>query len=901
PVMDGFSLCWEWKRDERLKRIPLICYTGTYTDGRNRQFALELGAERFVVNTGNPEDLVKVIREVLEMRKRGGPAAVPPDVAEKTVYLKRHNELLARKLEDKMRQLEQAYRGLQRDIAERKRAEETQARLAAIVEHSNDAIIGRALDGTITAWNAAAERILGYTAAEAIGRELTEIQPPELRPEIAERRKLLLAGQPGDNGKTVRIAKDGRRIEMEVSGSPIKDHSGSIIGTAAIFRDISDRKRTERELQHKTEIVLLLEQLARAANEAVSPEAAMEICLRRICENGDWVLGRVASFQTAELRSKPEHSQWFCMEPARFDAFMRYSDHYEFTGGYSVFSHRVLRDRCPVWLPDLTALDTARLTRLAMAAGAGLKAAFAFPVIVAGEVAAFLEFFATETRQPDALLMEAVDSVASQFARMIERSRATEVQARLAAIVEYSNDAIIGRAIDGTITSWNAAAERILGYTAAEVVGRDPVEIFPLELRQVIAEHRKLLNAGQLVPEYETVRIHKDGRRVDVAASVSAIKDNGGSIIGIAAILRDITGRKQAEETQAKLSAIVEHSSDAIIGRTLDRTIISWNAAAERILGYTAAEVMGRDLVEIYPPEVRQEIAERRKLIRTGQPVPNHESVRITKDGRRVDVAISTSQIKDHTGRVIGTASLLRDISERKRAERILRNYTARLQTVSRKLLEVQEDERRRLARELHDQVGQVLTALKINLQVIERQPAAAPVASTIAECAQIADAALQQVRTLMLDLRPPQLDELGLAAALRTHAERMVAPANLALHFSAPAVPPKTPPAIEIVCFRITQEALTNILRHAGARNVWIELAVAGDGLELTVRDDGKGFDLAEAHRRAVGGGSIGLLSMEERAVLADGRVEISTAPGAGTTVRAMFSLQAAQAISSS
>ncbi len=91
-------------------------------------------------------------------------------------------------------------------------------------------------------------------------------------------------------------------------------------------------------------------------------------------------------------------------------------------------------------------------------------------------------------------------------------------------------------------------------------------------------------------------------------------------------------------------------------------------------------------------------------------------------------------------------------------------------------------------------------------------------------------------------------------------------------------------------------QETLTNILRHAGARNVWIELAVAGDGLKLTVRDDGNGFDLAESHRRAIGGGSIGLLSMEERAALADGRIEISTAPGAGTTVRAMFPLQAAQ-----
>jgi len=360
--------------------------------------------------------------------------------------------------------------------------------------------------------------------------------------------------------------------------------------------------------------------------------------------------------------------------------------------------------------------------------------------------------------------------------------------------------------------------------------------------------------------------------------------------------LLDITERKRAEEVQARLASIVEHSNDPIIGRAFDATIISWNAAAEHMFGYAAAEIIGRDPVEMFPPEFRQEIAEQRKLLRANQPVPYTETVRIAKDGRRIDVAINRSAIKDTAGNLIGTATIARDISERKRAEQILRNYAARLQTVSRKLLEVQEDERRRLARELHDQVGQVLTALKINLQVIERQPAAAPVALKIEECARIADAALQQVRTLMLDLRPPQLDELGLAVALRTHAERVVTPGNLALHFSAPAVPPKTPPAIEIACFRIMQETLTNILRHAGARNVWIELAVDGDGLKLTVSDDGKGFDLAEARRHAMRGGSIGLLSMEERAALVDGRIEISTAPGAGTAVRAMFSLQAAQ-----
>jgi two-component system sensor histidine kinase UhpB len=161
----------------------------------------------------------------------------------------------------------------------------------------------------------------------------------------------------------------------------------------------------------------------------------------------------------------------------------------------------------------------------------------------------------------------------------------------------------------------------------------------------------------------------------------------------------------------------------------------------------------------------------------------------------------------------------------------------------------------------------------------------------------QIADEAIQQVRTLVLDLRPPQLDELELAVALRTHAERLLAPAGIALHFSAPPAPHAVSKAHDIVCFRIMQEALTNVLRHAGARNVWIDLAVQGDALKLAVRDDGKGFDLAEAHLRALRGDNVGLLSMEERAALVAGRLDITTTSGAGTTVLATLPLQAESA----
>ena len=360
------------------------------------------------------------------------------------------------------------------------------------------------------------------------------------------------------------------------------------------------------------------------------------------------------------------------------------------------------------------------------------------------------------------------------------------------------------------------------------------------------------------------------------------------------ALAKQRRARAMASRSDARMAAIVESSEDAIISKDLNGIISGWNAGAERLFGYTAAEIVGRSIAQLIPRSRAGEQDLILDRIKRGERVSHFETVRIAKDGREIDVAISASPVRNEAGVIVGAAKIERDITGRMEAERQVRNYASRLLVLSRKLLQAQEYERRRLARDLHDQVGQALTALKINLQVIERQPAARPVAAKIDECVQIADEAIQQVRTLVFDLRPPQLDELELGVALRTHAERLLTPANVALQFDAPAALPAIRDTLDIVCFRIMQEALTNILRHAGARNVWIELAVHDDALTLTVRDDGNGFDLDEAHRRALLGESMGLLSMEERAALVDGRIDITSAPGIGTTVRAMFPLQA-------
>ncbi|MDA1118729.1 MAG: histidine kinase [Proteobacteria bacterium] len=202
----------------------------------------------------------------------------------------------------------------------------------------------------------------------------------------------------------------------------------------------------------------------------------------------------------------------------------------------------------------------------------------------------------------------------------------------------------------------------------------------------------------------------------------------------------------------------------------------------------------------------------------------------------------------------------------------------------------MQEVERRHLARELHDDIGQGLTALKLNLETLARGRAGVALQTRIADALETARHTIERVRQLSLNLRPLQLDDLGLAAALRSHLDRQAVLGKLAPHFEIQEAPVKPGAEIETACFRVAQEAMNNIVRHAAAGNVWLRLFVAGGRLALSVRDDGRGFDVEAAQRRAAAGESLGVVSMEERVALAGGSLHIQSAPGQGTVVVASF-----------
>jgi GAF domain-containing protein len=216
-----------------------------------------------------------------------------------------------------------------------------------------------------------------------------------------------------------------------------------------------------------------------------------------------------------------------------------------------------------------------------------------------------------------------------------------------------------------------------------------------------------------------------------------------------------------------------------------------------------------------------------------------------------------------------------------------------RLQALSEKLLNVQENERRRIALELHDQIGQTLTAVKINLQAAQRIPEIGQVGDIFEQNIAIVDRALQQVRSLSLELRPAMLDDLGLIAALRWYVDRQAQGAGFKAEFVADPLEPRPSQEIETACFRVAQEALTNVVRHAEATSVRVILRLRAEELQLIIREDGIGFDVNGALTRAARGESMGLLGMQERTQLLGGKLEIEAQPGKGSVITARFPLK--------
>ena len=473
------------------------------------------------------------------------------------------------------------------------------------------------------------------------------------------------------------------------------------------------------------------------------------------------------------------------------------------------------------------------------------------------------------------------------FRDITERKRAEEAlresEERYRDLVENSHELICTHDLNGLILSANRAACVALGYDLDSFVGKRSIrDILAPEVRDRFGEYLTRLRQNGTSSGLMLVQTKSGERRV--WEYYNSLRTEGVGTPIVRGMARDITDQRLAEralrESEERYRELFENAKDPIYVHDLKGRYTSVNRAAEKLSGYSRAEIIGRHFSNFIAPShlryARESLC--RKLDQQAE--TTYEAEIVSKTGRRTPVEVSSRLVYENGEpvRVQGTA---RDISERKQTQEALRLY-------SRALIEAQESERQRIARELHDEIGQVLTAVRINLQTAKTARNAAEAANHIEDSIRVTDEALRQVRDLSLDLRPPHLDDFGLATALRWFIDRFSQRTGIVAKFEANDGEQRLATETETACFRIAQEALTNVARHAKAKRVSVQLKRNRGQLFLTVIDDGVGFDVnALGYSAPV---ALGLRGMKERASAVRGRIHIDSADGKGTQVRVRF-----------
>lgn len=332
-------------------------------------------------------------------------------------------------------------------------------------------------------------------------------------------------------------------------------------------------------------------------------------------------------------------------------------------------------------------------------------------------------------------------------------------------------------------------------------------------------------------------------------------------------------------ENRSRMAAIVDSSDDAIVSKTLDGILTSWNRGAERLYEYKAEEVVGKHINVIIPPERQHEMPEIFDTLRKGERVDHMETERVRRDGTRIHVELTVSPIHDERGRIIGASAIARDITERRQMEESLRSLSARI-------LQAEDEERRRIARDLHDTTVQELALLSINIAQLKGVSDPAKLNQMLTHAHELTNKCVQELRTLSYVLHPPMLDELGLASALKIYAEGFSQRSGVVLDIDVNPGWQRLSPETEIALFRVAQESLSNVVRHSGSPRATIKLERNGE-IKMAIIDEGRG--VATATGKVILG--VGFLGMRERIKQLGGTLTIDSGP-AGTAVEARLPL---------
>lgn len=480
-----------------------------------------------------------------------------------------------------------------------------------------------------TYWNPAAERMFGYSFHEIVGRKGMLVSARDWEEKGPELREKARSGE-GFQGRIQEIIrKDGTTIICEWYGTALKDEEGHFSGMMSMAIDVTERQKAEETIAQNDERFRRIFQDSPVGMALVAGDSKIMMVNPYLC--------RFVGYSAQELTTR---SFAEITHPEDMDKDME--QYLELAAGkipsYEMDKRYVRKDGKTVW----------------------------------GHL------IVTLIRDPSGRPLYGLGMVTD----ITESRKAEEANKRFLSILEQTTDAMIGIDLEGKVVDWNKGAEQLYGYKAEEVIGKLPQYLKPEEHVAMMDRMAKEMEAGRTTFPYEARRRRKDGRFVDVEATFSVLKNEMARVVGYSVIARDVTERRRAQEVQAQLAAILQQTPDAVIGADLEGNVFSWNRGAETMFGYTLDEISGKPVNLLALPDRHHESQEMREIAVAGESISGFETVRVKKNGDLIDVSITISPIKDSFGKVVGVSAILRDITERKRAEESLHKHEEQMRLV---------------------------------------------------------------------------------------------------------------------------------------------------------------------------------------------------------------------------